>query len=108
MLAGDIVPNPGPSQVPELDQIFCCKGYKLFHENVRLLSNFESITVFLTERNNTYILTLSETHTQDTDNFLVFDIPGFTFIGKSRKSGKGGGVGMYTSDRHDFARRFRS
>ena len=51
------------------------------------------------------MLTLSEIHTQDTDNFLVFDIPGFTFIGKSRNSGKGGGVGVYIADKHDFIRR---
>ena len=95
MLAGDIELNPGASQVPELDQLFSCKEFKIFHQNVRgLHAHLELITEFLTEKKNTVILTLSETHTQDTDNFLTFDIPGFTFIGKSRKSGKGGGVGI--------------
>ena len=106
VLAGDIELNPGPRQVPELDQLFSCKGFNIFHQNLRgLHAHLELITEFLTERKNADILTLSETHTQDTDNFLVFDIPGFTFIGKSRKSGKGGGVGMYIADKHDFIRR---
>ena len=106
MLAGDVELNPGPRQVPELDQLFSSKGFKIFHLNVRRLhAHLELITEFLTERKNTDILTLSETHTQDTDNFLVFDIPEFTFIGKSWKSGKGGGVGMYIADKQDFIRR---
>ena len=106
MLAGDIELNPGPRQVPELDQLFSCKGFKIFYQNVcGLHAHLELITDFLTERKNKDILTLSTTHTQDTDNFLVFDIPGFTFIGKSRRSGKGGGVGMYIADKHDFIRR---
>ena len=80
---------PGPRQVPKIDELFYCNGYKLFHQDVRgLYSNFELITEFLTERKSTDILTLSETHTQDTDNFLVYDIPGFIFIRKSRKMGK--------------------
>ena len=104
VLAGDIELNPGPRQVPDLDQLFSCKGFKIFHQNVRgLHAHFEFITEFLTERKNTDILKLSETHT--IDNFLVFDIPGFTFIGKSRKSGKRGGVCMYIADKHDFIRR---
>ena len=102
VLAGDVELNPGPRQVPELDQLFPSKGFKIFHLNVcGLHAHLELITEFLTERKNTDILTLSETHTQDTDNFLVFDIPEFTFIGKSRKSGKGGGVGMYIADKHE-------
>ena len=106
VLAGDIELNPGPRQVPELDQLFSCKGFKIFHQNgLGLHAHLELITEFLTERKNTDILTLSETHTQDTDNFLVFDILGFTFIGKSRKSGEGGGVGMYTADKHNFTHR---
>ena len=89
MLAGDIELNPGPRQVPELDQLFSCKGFKIFHQNVcGLHAHLELITEFLTERKNTDILTVSETQTQDIDNFLVFDIPGFTIIGKSRKVGK--------------------
>ena len=106
VLAGDIELNPGPRQVPELDQLFSCKGFKIFHQNVRgLHAHLELITEFLTERKNTDILTLSETHTQDTDNFLVFDIPAFTFIGKSRKSEEGGGVGIYIANKHDFIHR---
>ena len=105
MLAGDIELNPGPRQAPELDQLFSCKGFTIFHQNVRgLHAHLKLITEFLTERKNTDILTPSETHIQDTGN-LVFDIAGFTFIGKSRKSGKGGGVGIYTADKHDFIRR---
>ena len=106
MLAGYIELNPDPREVPELDQLFSRKGFKIFHQNVHgLHAHLELITVFSIERKNTNILTLSETHTQGTDNFLVFDIPEFTFIRKSRKSGKGGGVGMYIADKHDFIRR---
>ena len=47
MLAGDIELNPGPRHVPELDQLFCSKGYKLFHQNVHgLYANFELIAEF--------------------------------------------------------------
>ena len=106
VLAGDIELNPGPRQVPELDQLFSCKGFEIFHQNVRgLHAHLELISEFLTERKNPEILTLSEIHTRDTENFLEFDIPGFTFIGTSRKNGKGGGIGMYIADKHDFIRR---
>ena len=62
------------------------------------------ITVFLCGRNIDF-LTLSETRTQDIDNFEIFSIPWYHYIGKSGTTGTGGGVGPHILDKHDFARR---
>ena len=36
----------------------------------------------------------------------MYFIPGYSFVNKPRKSGKGGGVAVYISDRLTFNRRF--
>ena len=87
------------------DSLLTCRGLKLFHQNVRgLHAKLNLITVFLRGRIINF-LTLSETHTQDTGKFEIFSIPGYHYIGKSRTTGTGGGVGLYISNKHDFARR---
>ena len=76
----------------------------LFHQNVRdLHAKLNLITVFLRGRN--IILTLSKTHKQDTDNFKIFSILGYHYIGKSRTAGTGESVGFYISNKHDFVHR---
>jgi len=73
LLAGDIEFNPGPRSIPEFESLFSCKDLKCFHQNVcGLQTNFELIMEFLTEWKNTDILT----HTQPTDKFEIFNIPG--------------------------------
>ena len=68
-----------------------------------LYATLNLITVFLRGRDIDF-LTLSETHTQNTDNFEIFSIPGYHYIRKSRATGNGRGVGVYISDKHDFVR----
>ena len=76
----------------------------LFHQNVRdLHAKLNLITAFLHGRN--IILTLSKTHKQDTDNFKIFSILGYHYIGKSRAAGTGESVGFYISNKHDFVHR---
>ena len=69
-----------------------------------LSANFNLIIVFLRGRDIDF-LTLRETHTPNTDNFEIFRIPGYHYIGKNRTTGTGGGVGFYISNKHDFVRR---
>ena len=72
-----------------------------------LQAKLNLITAFLRGREINF-LTLSKTHTQDTDNFETFSITRHHYIGKKRTTSKGGGIGLYISDKDDFVyRRFR-
>ena len=54
------------------------------------------------------ILALTETHIIDgqyDDNDSLFKIPGYQFIKRNRKDGKGGGVGMFIKDGVEWKRR---
>ena len=55
------------------------------------------------------VLTLNETHLQqgktDEDPEALYSIPGYLFVNKPRKSGKGGGVAAYISDKLTYNRR---
>ena len=78
---------------------------QVISSNVRgLHTKLNLITIFLRGRDINF-LTLSETHTQKTDNFEILSIPGYHYIGKSETTGTGGGVGPYISDKHDFVRK---
>ena len=60
-----------------------------------------SLTIFLEKHKQIDIITLSETHITSNswnDNCELYNIPGYTFIQKSRKNAVGGGVGMYISN----------
>ena len=106
LLCGDIESLPGPIRHNSRrdSSLLTCRGLKLFHQNVRgLHAKLNLITVFLRGRDIDF-LTLSETHTQNTDNFEILSIPGYHHIGKNRATGTGGGVGLYISDKHDFVR----
>ena len=105
-LCEDIESLPGPIRhnTPR-DSLLTCRGLKLFHQNLRgLHAKLNLITVFFRSR-DINILALSETHTQNTDNFEIFSIPGYHYIGKSRTTGTGGGVGLYILGKHDFVHR---
>lgn len=67
-----------------------------------LLANIDQIAILLHDFKNMDILTLSEVHININtynDNADLYYIPGYTFIYRNRKKGKGGGVAMYISDR---------
>ena len=70
-----------------------------------LFSKKELVEEFLQRSQNIDIFTLSETLVNKNDMDEMFDIPGFTFVNKPRKSGKGGGVAAYISDKIKWERR---
>lgn len=76
----------------------------ILHQNIRgLLTNKHNICQILNGLNNLHIFSLSETHLS-ADNEVEAQIEGYTFIGKSRSSGKGGGVVVYISTSVPFRR----
>ena len=92
--------------IPELRELLSLKGLKLLHQNIRgLLANKENLEHMLLDLKNIHILSLSETHLHATDEAQV-QVDGFTFIGKSRSSGIGGGVGAYISSSEPYVRRY--
>ena len=106
LMSGDVEQLPGPQQHLELKSLLRNRGLSILHQNVRgLSSNFDLISEIL-ENNNIDILTLSETHIKPSDDISEFNnIPGYNFRSSERKTGDGGGVGIYLSDRIDFERR---
>ena len=115
LMCGDVEPCPRRNQNtrfnPELKKLTSIKGVKIFHYNVRGLSlNFDHIVAMLKCFSNMDVVTLSETHLQceksDEDPEALYFIPGYSFVNKPRKSGKGGGVAAYISDWLTFNRRF--
>ena len=109
LLSGDVEVYPGPTDrfIPELEQISKLRGFHLLHQNVRgLLGNKDYIIDILEYIRNIQILSLSETHIkQDLDYGGIFDIPGYQFIHRPRKTGGGGGVGAYIKDGVNWKRR---
>ena len=77
------------------------KGIKIVHQNIRgLFNNIGNLTIFLEKHKQIHIITLSETHINSNswnDNCELYNIPGFTFVQKSKVDAIGGGVGMYIS-----------
>ena len=106
LMCGDIEKCPGPTRnIPELQRLLCQKGMKLLHQNVRgLFSNKIYISELFQSFDGIDVLTLSETHTEQDQNDL-FEIPGYSFICRSRKSGKGGGVAAYIAEYIKWERR---
>ena len=80
-------------------------GTKILHKNVRnLYTNLVHVTSLLNFYKHIDIFTLTETHiTQEPKK--LFEIPGYTFVSRSRRTGKGGGVGMYISNDIRYDRR---
>ena len=114
LLCGDIESCPGPvyqndnnRNIPELNSLLRKRGIKIFHQNVRgLFSNINLVSELLQSFCGIGVLTLSETHIEsDVDHSAVYDIPGYSFVSRPRKAGKGGGVGVYISDYITWDRR---
>ena len=92
--------------IPELSELISKKGLKLLHQNIRgLLASKHTICQILDDFKNIHISSLSETHLSADDEAQA-EIDRFTFIGKSRISGQGGGVGTYISSSVPYHRRF--
>ena len=93
------------NDIPELREFSSKKGLKIPHQNIRgLLTNKHTICQILDGFKDLHVFSLSETHLS-ADNEVEAQIEGYTFIGKSRSSGKGGGVGVYISTSVSFHRR---
>ena len=107
LVCGDIESCPGPQNISD----FCAqKGLKFVHQNIRgLLNNFSLLETFVNTANSKIdILSLSETHITNSDfmdNESLYSLPGYTFINRNRKSGKGGGVAIYVKNGIKFKRR---
>ena len=86
------------------------RGSKIIHGNVRgLQSNFIHTSIFLNIYPEIDIFGITETHsacrTKDEGAEVLFQIPGFLFLSRSRPNGKSRGVGMYLSNRICVTRR---
>ena len=106
LLCGDIHPCPGPLNMKDFVKI--C-GSKIIHGNVRgLQSNLIHISSFLSVYPEIDIFGIIETHItcglEEEEAEVLFQIPGFSFLSRSRPTGKGGGVGMYLSNNISFIR----
>ena len=104
LLNNNVRGEPGQDQqdepyrydIPELREFVSKRGLKTLHQNIRgLLANKTTICKILDGFKNIHIFSVSETCLSP-DNEAEAQIDGYTFIGKSRTSGLGGGVGAYT------------
>lgn len=107
LLCGDIERCPGPicpndkiRNITKMISLLGKRGIKIFHQNVRgLFSNINLVSVLFQRFRGIDVLTLSETHIEsDNEHSALYDIPGYSFVSRPRKAGKGGGVGVYMSD----------
>lgn len=105
LLSGDVEKCPGPNATDEIREFTNAKGMNMFHLNVRgLWANFAEISNILINNRKIDIFSLTEIHTGDEPEDM-FAINGYTFIHKSRKFGKGGGVAFYVADHVIYKRR---
>ena len=100
LICSDIESQTGPNNESisrsDFQQFLCCKGIKVAHQNIRgIISNFDILQEFLLSHKNIDVLTISETHLSDDTHNSSLKIEGFNFVHRYRKSGKGGGVGLY-------------
>ena len=88
------------------EDFFKARGLKLLHQNVRgLLTNFHNVQKFLNDNQATDIFAVTETHINNNTQENLFSIHNYQFISSGRKSGKGGGVGIYVKDGLNYQRR---
>lgn len=91
--------------IPELRELLSKKGQKILPKSIRgLLGKKPRIYHLLDAFKNIGIFSVRETHFSTNDEAQA-QIDGFTFFGKSRASGQGGGVGAYISSSVPFYRR---
>ena len=90
LLAGDINPNPGPSDCP-----------KVTYANIRSIRNkYSAIAKFISD-NDTDLFAMSETWIRpDTTNAKLSEItpPGFNLYQQQREVRHGGGLGFFIKD----------
>ena len=107
LFCGDIESFPRPiflndttRNSPEMNSLLGKRGIKISHQSVQgLFSNINLVSVLLQSFRGIDVLTLSETHIESDGEHSAFcNIPGYLFVSRPRKAGKGGGVGVYISD----------
>ena len=89
LLCGDNESQPGLTNNSEFKTLISKNGINFCHQNIRGL----------------YGKTDKETSIREDFHNAFFDIQGYCFIRRDRKSGQGGSVGLYIRDGIDFARR---
>ena len=89
---GDIESQLGPTNNSEFKTLISKKGIKFCHQNIRgLYGNIDEVWEILLSCNFD-IFSLSETSISEDFHDGFFDIRGYSFIRRDRKSGQGGGV----------------
>ena len=97
--------QPGPADNSEFKTFISKKGINFCHQNIKgLYAKIDEVREILLSYNFD-IFSLSETSISEDFHNTFFDIRGHSFIRRDRKSGQGGGVGLYIRDGIDFARR---
>ena len=105
LVIGDIESQPSPINNSEFKTLILKKGINFCHQNFRgLYGNIDEVQEILLSHNFD-IFSLSETSINEDFHNAFFNIWGYSFIRRDRKSGQGGGVRLYIRDRIDFARR---
>ena len=107
ILSGDIELCPGPNTRCEtsFENITKVRGLKCFHLNIRgLWHNMAFLENIFSLHQNIDIFSLSEIHAADEPGDL-YNIDGYIYVNKPRRSGRGGGVGIYISDKINWIRR---
>lgn len=111
-LANDVELQPGPvgsssshDILSDLRDLSTKNGLTIIHQNIRgLVANRDSLCQMIDDSKHIDIISLSETHLSDSEEAQV-QLDGYTFINRPRKTGKGGGVGVYISSSVPFHRR---
>ena len=105
LLCGDIESQPSPTNNSEFKTLISKKGINFFHQNIRgLYGKIDEVRERLLSYNFD-IFSLSENYISEDYHNTFFDIRGYNFIRCDRKSGQGGGIGLYIRDGIDFPRR---
>ena len=104
LVCGDIESQPGPYRnIPELKGLCSQKGLKICHQNIRgLQGKFDEVSQIL-NNNKIEIFFLSELFLNNINSKFI--IPGYEFLRKDRKTGSGGGVGIFIRTELNYKRR---
>ena len=104
LVIGDIESQPSPTNNSEFTTLILKKGINFCHQNFRgLYGNIDDVQEILLSHNFD-IFSLSETSISEDFHNAFFDIRGYSFIKRNRKSGQARVVGLYIRDGIDFAR----
>ena len=108
LLSNDTVTLPGPNSKNQPDRILQQRGTNILHQTIRvLLLGFTNICKLTDTHRNIGILTLSQTHICNEENIdELYKIPGYKFINRHRREGRGGVVAIYVRESIKFERLF--